>query len=384
MLMDEEDAATYLINMEAFTLVEGLPLVMDLAAFNAARPPDLPANATAVQRQARDAAYLQWVAYDQKFCGYVVLSWTHVPMLRERLLGAADVVANPRRGSVLMQAYKDDVYANVNPTIYANRLTRIRAYRQKVDVHLPTALAEINRLHSGLPPAYARTDQDKLLQLRTSLLPRYAEIVKTLSLGNPQLTYNAACEHLVRESVSETLLSLCHVGEREDAHLVAESPAAEALLVEDRGRSRSQDSDRGGGYSHQRQRSRYRGNFKDNHQFKDRSRSHSRDRGRDRSYDRDYSNNRGRSYDRPRSDSRGHSSSYRGRPHSRGRSQDSVRSDRSSSRDSRFNSHSGGHHSGGHRGRSPSPHPNPRVSWADIVCHKCKKKGHKAYQCRGR
>ena len=192
MLTDEEDAASYIMNMEAFCLVEGLTLVTDLVAFEATRPQDIPVNAPAAQRQARDMALQAWMATDNKFYGFLVLSLAGVPMLRDRLVGSATVLANPRRGSVLFQAYRDDVYSNANPTIYANRLTRIRAYRQKADTPVATALADLNKLHSGLPPAYSRTDQDKILQLRTSLLPRYAEIVKTLALGNPQLTYSAA------------------------------------------------------------------------------------------------------------------------------------------------------------------------------------------------
>ena len=56
LLMDEEDAAAYIVNMEAFCLIEGLPLVTDLVAFNGVRPPELPANAPIAQRQARDVA----------------------------------------------------------------------------------------------------------------------------------------------------------------------------------------------------------------------------------------------------------------------------------------------------------------------------------------
>ena len=372
MLTDEDEGGpAYIINMDAFCLVEGLSLVTDLNAFDAARPPDLPANAPVAQRQARDAAYLQWTGVDSKFYGYLILSWTQVPMLRDRLLATAAVLASPRRGSVLFQAYRDDIYANPNPTIYVNRLTRIRAYRQKTDMPVATALGEINKMQAGLPPAYARTDQDKLLQLRQSLLPRYGDIVKTLSLGNPLLTYSAACEHLVRESVSESLLSLSHVGEREDAHLVAEPCAADALLIEDRGRSRT--SDRGGGYRghvDDRSPSRDRGRG-----YQDRGRSYSQDRGRGYSQDRGRGSSQDRGRRRSRDNHRDHSNN-RGRSDSRGRSQD-----RSPSRDSYHSGRSNARAGAGARGRSPSPYPRAHVSWADIVCHKCKRKGHKAFEC---
>ena len=176
---------------------------------------------------------LEWEAPDKKLYGFVVQSLVSVPLLRDRMLGSAAVLANPRRGSVLMQAFKDDLFANTNPAVYSNRLTRIRAYRQKKDQTIPLALAEINRLHAGLPANYARTDVDKILQLRTSLLPRYADLVKTLTLANPALSYQSVCEHLVRESVSESLISLSHSGEKEDAHHVDESHS-DALVTEDR------------------------------------------------------------------------------------------------------------------------------------------------------
>jgi hypothetical protein len=161
-LTDEEDAVPYLVNLEAFCLIEGMHQVMDLLLFNAARPAELPANAAVDRRLARDAALQAWTCMDQKFYGYVILSLIHVPMLRDRLLGTAAVLLSPRRGSVLIQAFRNDVFANANPTIYTNRLTRIRSYRQKMEVPVATAIADMNRLHAGLPAAYARTDQDKL------------------------------------------------------------------------------------------------------------------------------------------------------------------------------------------------------------------------------
>ncbi len=85
MLLDKDEGGpTYIVNMEAFCLVEGLSLVTDLAAFDAARPPELPANAPLAQRQARDLSFQQWVGVDQKLYGYLILSCVQVPMLRDR------------------------------------------------------------------------------------------------------------------------------------------------------------------------------------------------------------------------------------------------------------------------------------------------------------
>lgn len=363
--MDEEEAAPYLVNMEAFCLVEGLNLVMDLVAFNAAGPPALGANPTAPQRAAHATAMQDWLVPDKRFYGFMILSLVNVPMLRDRILGSAAVLANPRRGSVLMQAFKDDLFANANPAVYSNRLTKIRAYRQKKDQPIPVALAEINRLHSGLPAAYARTDMDKILQLRSSLLPKYAELVKTVSLANPIITYSAVCDHLVRESVSETLISLSNIGEKEDAHLVAEQEPDEAFIAEDRGRSRSPGPDR------YRKMHRHRDDY---------SRSPSSHRSPHRSPMREKYYPREQRYSRsPHRYSRSphrHNRSQERRPYTRGFS--STRRSFSRSPDRSMV-----------RGRSPSPHPRGAlkysVNWKDQRsvprCYKCNQPGHKSFEC---
>ena len=368
-LEDEEDAAPFLVNMEAFCLVEGYYSAIDLAAYNNLRPAEPPANATPAQRAVQLSALQEWRELDNKFYGYLVLALSKVPMLRDRLLSSQAVTANPRRGSILMKAFRDELYANPNASIYNNRLTKIRAYRQN-DTKLPKAIAEINKLYSGLSADFARTDHDKIIQLRTSLQSKYADMVKTLTMSNPMMPYTTVCDHLIRESLAEDLISLSSVGEKEEAHTVAEH-AADAFIAEDRGRSRSPHDDR-----HSSDYSQSRGRERDHRAYGGRSYTYDRHRSPRRSPE----NYRPRASYSPRDSRRYNSSSstsYSRRSYSRspGRGRSYSRSpsaDRSMK-----------------KARSPSPHPRGAlkhsVHWNDqqtIRCFKCNKVGHKSYECR--
>ncbi len=363
-LDSEEGVAQFLVDIEAFCLVEGFHLVMDLNLFNASRPV-LPINPNQAQR----TSLQEWEAIDRKFYGYLIIALKQVTFLRDKLTKRAAVIANPYRGSVLMNEFKNYFFANPNAQIYENIQTKIRSYKQK-SKEVDVAISELNHLNASLPAAYANTDQQKILQLRSSLSIKYADAVKTLTMSNPQLTYSDICDLLIREATAEALIASSSAqGETEEAHIAeqVDKDKVDNMTEQERSyrghsqhysrssRSRSPRQENRGRSSERR--SGHLGRYGGGNRGKD-----SRDRGH-------YSNER-YSYDHRRSRSRSRSGGRRGASYSRSRSRSPGRPhDR--------------------RARSPTPHPRDsrNVQWKDlsrIQCFTCQKYGHKANDCRQR
>lgn len=192
---------------------------------------------------------------NMKMWALVSASLRSAPDIKSILDALPLVVANTTSGAHYLEALRNHLFNNPNPSTYYPIETLLRHFKQGEAQTVSEAINEINALQESLPPPQRLADTVMIGILRVGLTDKYSENVRAHQARNPLATYAAITTSLLDRSLEDEVYNSQRKKREDDsAHVVVPTPSSilvgadQAHAVRD-SHARSPRNGRGRGHS---------------------------------------------------------------------------------------------------------------------------------------